>query len=354
MIRKPNEDDFREGDAVNAMHETRKITVEGAQGIARGVDTLILIWFGGIMAFGFFISLVTATAGLALIPIGIFGVMYWRSRRKDAARHQAVLQAQPQSLPRASRSAAAPWGGAADADVAFPADVRRQGCVEADIGAIVQQAFVLFAIGAILMVVRLGGIGIIVGMMFVVLAVIIGSRAFGDRKLIEWDTRKVKVWHLVSEGEMQWSDVCDVTVETASRTDILVYLQSGSHRNIVLTAAHNRLGGPTLLRVPIRYMNLPQDELERLLRDLFCWRAAGNSIAPGVSHAQAEPPSPSAAPITPLTDPRHSFDPDAIIARHQRERAETLAAVGREDIAAAHSRPSPNHQARPVFGRKRA
>merc|ERR1712039_1007892 len=184
------------------------------------------------------------------------------------------------------------------------------------------------------------------------LAALIGSRAFGHRKLIEWDTRKVKVWHLLGEAEMQWSDVIEVTVEKTSRFNLFVYFQSGSRRNVLIRALVNRLGGPLEMRVPIRHMNLARPELERLLRDLMCWRAAGNAAGPenAPTRQQAGPPPPG-----PLTDPRDSFDPDAIMARYLREREQTLVAVGREEIKAEWPRPasaSLNKQPRPVFGRK--
>ena len=353
MIRKPTDADFREGDAVKVLRETGKITLEGSKGIGKGLHRLLLMYLGGIMAFGLAITLIVGTSGLALIPIAVGGYWFWQSRKqKDAARIAALREESARLVRGAPTRQTTPAADGAGDDVAYPAEVRRQGNVEADIGAVAQQVAILFAIGLVVLLLAggLGGIGIVFGMMFVMLAVIIGSRVFGDRKLIEWDTRKVKVWHLLSEGEMQWSDVTDVTVEKAGRTNLAVYFQSGSRRNIVITALHNRLGGPTTLRVPIRYMNLPQAELEKLLRDLFCWRAAGNSIAPGAAAQRQAPGVPSAPTITPLTDPRDSFDPDAIMANYLRQRQQTFEAVGREDIAPV---PSPADQ-RPVFGRKRA
>lgn len=366
MIRKPTDDDFREGDAVKALRETRKVTVEGSKGIFDGVNRLWSIWFVGIMIFGAGISLITATGGLALIPVALGGIWWWRSSSKDAARSSGSRGSTANPWQAAGSG---PFGAASalqshgDGQVAVPANIRQQGSIEADIGSVAQQAFVLFGLGVFIMLIvggTGGGIAIIGGIVLVMLSVLVGSRIFGDRKMIEWDSRKVKVWHLLSEGEMQWSDVSDVSVEKAGRLDLRVLCQTGSRRNIVITAHLNRLGGPTVMRVPIRFMNLPQDEQEKLLRDLFFWRAAGNSIATGFAAgkttARQESTSPPAPAITPLSDPRQSFDPDAIMANYLRQRQETLEAVGRED--AAPSRPAASERSpldqRPVFGRKRA
>lgn len=363
MIRKPTDKDFEEGEAVKALRETRKVAVEGSKGIGAGLGRLYAIWFGVTMAFGLGISLVIATGGLALIPIGIGGVWFWRSRKANEAAHKDALRAEQNRILREAQLSRAAAAGtprfAEDADVAFPAEVRRRGTIAADIGAVAQHAFMLLFLAFILLFVfgiASGMVGLAIGTLAMMLAALIGSRAFGHRKVIEWDTRKVKVWHLLGEAEMQWSDVVEVTVEKAPRTNLVVWFQSGSRRNIVIRALVNRLGGPTLLRVPIPHMNLPKHELESLLRDLMCWRAAGNSAEPSASGRARAADADLATPITPLSDPRESFDPDAIMERYLREREQTLAAAGRDapaPIRAARTAPSPADR-RPVFGRKRA
>jgi hypothetical protein len=363
MIRKPSEEDFREGDAVRALRETHKITVEGSKGIGAGLGKMYLTYLSVTVALGLGLTLAVATSGLALIPMVVGGIWLWRWRRGNEAARAAALKAEHDRIVReVSRGRA---GSAAtdrlpdDGDVAFPAEVRRRGAIEADIGAVARRAFMLLMLAFILLFVfgiATGMVGLVLGTLALMLAVLIGSRAFGHRKLIEWDTRKVKVWHLLSEAEMQWSDVTDVTVEKASRFNLAVYFQSGSRRNIVITALHNHLGGPNTLRVPLRYMNLPRTELEKLLRDLFCWRAAGNSVSKSLATERQASTTPPAPAIAPLPGPGESFDPDAIMANYLRQRQETLEAVGREDAAPSRlgaSAPSPLDQ-RPVFGRKRA
>jgi hypothetical protein len=361
MIRKPTERDFQEGEAVKALRETHKVAVEGSKGIGQGIGRMYAIWFGVTMAFGLGMSLVIATSGLALIPIAIGGIWYLRWRKGNEAAKVAMLRSEQDRILREAQISRAVSAGSdrsdAAADVAFPASVRRHGVIEADIGAVAQQAFMLLVAAFILLFVvniASGIVGLIFGAAAMMLAALIGSRAFGHRKVIEWDTRKVKVWHLLSEAEMQWSDVVDVTVEKASRTNLVVYFQSGSRRNIIIRALVNRLGGPTVLRVPIRHMNLPEAELQDLLRDLMCWRAAGNSAGPAAAHSrQPVNDTPFAAAITPLSDPRESFDPDAIMERYMRDRQQTLEAAGRPDVSPVRA-PSPLEQQRPVFGRKRA
>ena len=357
MIRKPTERDFEEGQAVKALRDTHKVTVEGSKAIGTSVNRAILVYFAVVMTFGFGLSLAVATGGLGLIPMAIGGLWWWRQRKAKEAAEVERLRGEQRRIERETLSnprSAQPARPADPDDFAFPAEVRRSAAIEADIGSVIQQAFLLLMAAMLLLFVfaiATGFVGIIVGSVAMMLAVLIGSRAFGHRKLIEWDTRKVKVWHLLGEAEMQWADVTEVTVEKRSRLNLLVYFQSGSRRNVVIRALVNRLGGPLEMRMPIGHMNLSRPDLERLLRDLMCWRAAGNTAGGESSPAQ---PQPAARSVTPVTDPRDSFDPDAIMARYLREREETLAAAGRPDIVANRAHPSLNHQARPVFGRKRA
>ncbi len=358
MIRKPTERDFREGEAVRALRETHKITVEGSKGIGAGFNRIVLTYLAVTMALGFGLSLAVATGGLGLIPMAIGGVWWWNGRKARETAEIDRLRADQDRIAREAqpRHSFTPAERASDSgDVAFPPEVRRSGVIEADISSVMQQAFML-VMGALLVLFAFakvtGIVGLIVGSIAMMLAALIGSRAFGHRRLIEWDTRKVKVWHLLGEAEMQWSDVTEVTVEKTSRLNLIVYFQSGSRRNVLIRALVNRLGGPLEMRVPIRHMNLAQPELQRLLRDLMCWRAAGNAAGDADAPARRQAGSP---PPGPLTDPRESFDPDAIMARYLRDREQTLVAVGREEITAEWPRPasaSPNNQPRPVFGRK--
>ena len=374
MIRKPSQDDFREATAVRALRESGTLAVEGGKGVGRGFNRLLLYWFGGVTAFAFCMSFVVATYGLGLIPLAGGTIWFFRHRNSsEAMRMQALrresermLQADFQSRPTdglvgtmdPARSRGPFVPANQTGDVPFPSDVRRHGCIKADIGAVMQQSVVMFIIGfgIILMLGRSSGVGVgvLTGIVVVMLAVLIASRIFGHRKLIEWDTQTVRVWHLLSEGHMQWSDVSDVTVEKSSRWNLGVYFQSGSRRNIVLMASINRLGGPNTLRVPIRYTGLPKPALELLLRDLFCWCAAGNPASRGA--ASEVEPLPLAMPaITPSSDPRENFDPDAIMANYMRQRAEVVRAAGREDEHfGGHKAPHATIAHRPVFGRKGA
>ena len=181
---------------------------------------------------------------------------------------------------------------------------------------------------------------------------------------------------------MQWSDVADVTVENSSRFDFTAYFRSGSRRNVVLIAPVNRLGGPNRLMVPIRLIALDTPALEMLLRDLFCWRAAGmslgGSIEESASHTgtytdfqaadptrQARPsalaPAPRAADPMPEAETRaatgDTFDPDEIMARYLRDR-ERVQAQGDAARQASFAQQSAVRDAMPaparpgVFGRK--
>ena len=362
MIRKPTDKDFQEGAAVRALRETQTIAVEGSKGIGAGLHRLMLMWFGGVMAFGFVVSAIPYL-GFAIIPIAGAAFWFWRDRRRAAAqRVEAVKHSvQMESLARqghhtSRRPPELAWD---EDDAAFPDDVRREAKIEVDIGAVVQQAVVFFMLGFLLMF-MLGAVfdttAIVGGIVLVALAVLIASRAFGDRTVLAWDKRKVKVHHLLSEGEMQWSDVVDVTFEKRSRLNFKVYFQTGSSRNIVLHAPINRLGGPNEMRVPIRFLGMDKDEQVALLRDLLCWRAMGNSVASGPAHKVAAVSVPQTAyRPAPSDDPRESFDPDAIMQNYMREREETIRIADRADDYTQAGVPSPQAMnPRPVFGRKRA
>ena len=349
MIRKPTDKDFAESELVKTMRETRTIAVEGSKGVTKGLQRLLVLWFGGVMIFGFVVSAIPYL-GFGILPIAGFAFWYWRDRkRRAAARVEAIERVAVDDAWRRDRLPMHRPGEEAEyEDAAFPDEVRREGRIEADIGAVVQQAVAFFAIGFLCMF-MLGAVldsgAILAGIVCVVLAVLIAARVVGDRAVLSWDTRKVKVAHLLSEGEMQWSDVTDVRVEKASIFNLRVFFQTGSRKNIVFDAPVNRLGGPTEMRVPIRFLGLEKPDLEALLRDLFCWRALGQSVAPG---ARTAPRPAGRDPVhrpTPTSDPRESFDADAIMDNYLRQREETIRGAGRADD---HLAPQ-----RPVFGRKR-
>ena len=345
MIRKPSAADFRESTAVTAARATRKIAVEASGGVGQGVARLYTYWFVGIMGFGFVASLLPYLGfpGFLLIVGGV--VCYFNHQKK----RKAGLGTSDPSV--TSRAVPHPLAWEAQ-EFAFPADVRRAGRVELNISAVSQQAVVLGMAGLLTVAffARLVGSEIvtILGIALILLGVLVAARLFGNRAVLEWDTQRVKVRHLLSEGEMQWSDVADVRVEKSSRFNPETYFLSGSSRNIVLAAPVNRLGGPAELLVPIRLLGLERQELELVLRDLFCWRAAGNSIAKsGMERAQAgaQADGGMAEPArSGLANPRASFVADAIMARYLAEREQVIAAA-RPDL---HSHAS----ARPVFGRK--
>lgn len=350
MIRKPGAEDFRENPAIVAMRESKKIAIEGSKGIGQGMARLYLYFIAVMMGFGFLASLLSSLdgiGGLLVIGVGAFGYNQWRlnqqMRRQMATRYGDYYPDSRFDQPHPD-------------SFAFPPQVRREGSVELNIGAVAQQVAVLFISGFVVMLVFGRGdssIAMVFGIVLVTLSVLVGARLFGHRKAIEWDQTSVTVWHLLGEGRMQWSDVADVTVEKSSRLNFATYFKSGSSRNIVLIAPVNRLGGPNRLLVPIRLTALDERGLEELLRDLFCWRAAGMSLGgfveePSVPHrpfsrnpAYLEPQAPQPRPF-PQNDapdssaPEAVFDPDAIMERYMRDRDRTLAgqAQEREEIYA--------------------
>lgn len=384
MIQKPRDEDFRESSVVTTARTTSKIAVEGSKGIGAGVARVSLYWYGGIILFGLVMSAIPYIGFWSFLLLAGGGFWRWKEHRKQAAARIEALRQQPQRFlasepvynPAAALQGEAPSpfaNGGDDGGFAFPADVRREAKILFDIGQVTQQAAVLLAVGLFFLFVlgrALDNVGTIMGIVLVMLSVLVASRLFGDRVAIEWTPRKVTVHHLLSTGNMQWVDVYDVTIEKSSKLNFKTYFQSGSSKNIVLRAPINRLGGPTEMRVPVRLLGMETAELERLLADLFSWRAAGNSLSPtatqpsGYAQPSGRPSSPGSQEVaseplgtaSPSADPNSSFDPDAIIERHLAERGRILA----ENRAPVHSNselvsPAARIQmaGRPTFGRKR-
>ncbi len=384
MIQKPKDEDFRESRVVATARTTSKIAVEGSKGIGAGVGRLYLYWIGGMMLFGLVVSAIPYIGFWGFLLLASGGIFWWRDYRKQAAARIEGLRQQPQRFfaaapvcdPAVAFQSQAPSpfaNGSDDGGFAFPAHVRREAKILFDIGQATQQAAVLLAAGLFFLFVlgrALENVGTIMGIVLVMLSVLVASRLLGDRVAIEWTPREVTVHHLLSTGTMQWADVDDVTVEKSSKLNFKTYFQSGSSKNIVLRAPINRLGGPTEMRVPVRLLGMEKAELERLLADLFCWRAAGNTLSPtatqpsGYAQPSGRPSSPGSQEIaaeplgtsSPSADSNAGFDPDAIIERHLAERRR-LFAENRPPVRSNSERVSPpagvQMATRPTFGRKR-
>jgi len=365
VIRKPGEDDFREGAAVTAIRETGKVAVEGSRGLGQGARKLMLYWFAGTMAFAFFVSFGTATGGLGFLAAPLAFGWYRKNRRAREAERMEALRLQPYQYVANSVSAGEwPFSGRdAGAALACPADVRGEARLELDIGALAQRAVAFFAIGFALMAMFRKSLDLIaygMGGAFVVIAVLVAARMFGNRTVLEWNRREVSVQQLLTSGTIRWSDVTEITVETSSWRDLRTLFMAGSRKNIVIRALHNETGGPSKLYAPVKLMALSELEIERTVRDLHCWRVAATTAflrQPAqrgwASQSPAGAREPDAVAIGPSSEPRASFDADAIMEGYLARRAEAFAAAGRQDAGPVSGARSVN-AGRPVFGRKRA
>lgn len=339
MIRKPAAEDFREGAAVTVLRESRKIAVESGRGVGAGVAKVYSYWMFGMMGFGLLMSVLTNLGGVGILVVGGGAIAYffYRKGRSDHAPLPPVVRRHG-----AEEMETAPGFGAGVTQSGR--QVSQSGELQLEISALARQAITLLIPSAIL--VLLGPL-MVVGIVLGALALLLAARMFSDRTVMRYDSRSVIVTGLLGSGELLWLDVDDVSVRISSRFNLKVLFTSGARRNLVISASRNSLGGPRELLVPVDLLNLDREELVGLVTNLLCCRAAGGEAVPSWQTAEPNPaPSPAVIPMpTPASGPRHSFDPDAIIARHLAERRQ-LVAEQRPDLV-QNSAPR-----KAVFGRK--
>ena len=335
MIRKPTEKDFREGAAVTALRETRKVAIEGSKGIGQGARKVLHTYLMIIFGFGLLMSLLPYLAGnrwmwvlglIALVAVG------WNRRARGPEKRESLLHdRKPQP--------AQPLRGVG----------LQSGTYECSIEALGRHAATL-AIPALLMFVfanAFGGLHVpvtVIGIILFAQAVLLVARIFGDRTVVRFDAEAVVVQGLLGESRMLWNDADDIYVHTSSMFDLKVRFAAGTRQNVVIEATRNSMGGPTRLLVPIGLLGLDEEELTALITKLVSCRAAGGVTVPSWRQQAAPAPSPILPKVTPGGEPRDGCDPDAIIARHLAER-EQIVAVTRPDLQSDQS-------PRKGFGRK--
>ena len=347
MIRKPSAEDFREGTAVTVLRESRKIAVEGSKGVGSGVAKIYGYWFVGMMGFGFVMTMLSnlgSGGGTVLLVVAVVAFAIYRAKRSGRGPVGAppILSRRMPDFEEAEPYRPAPAPGARQ--------VSQTGRLHLEISALTRQAVILLVAAAFLIL--LGGTGatlpiMLAGIVLGAVALLLAARIFSDRLVMRYDARSISVTGLLGSSDMLWVDVEDISARTFSRLNLKVLFTSGARRNIVVSAPRNSLGGPSELLIPVDLIGLDKEALITLVSNLICCRAAGGEVVPGW---QAEPqhgaPLPARAP-TPAGDPRESFDPDAIMARHLAEREQLIAGT-RPDLQTGAAAPPR------VFGRKRA
>lgn len=237
---------------------------------------------------------------------------------------------------------------------AVPSSRRQSGAFKLAVPIAARQAVSLCIPGVLLlfMSVGMGPFALIPAIFFLGTALLIGFKAAFDRDLLSFDHQAIVVNNLLSRKAMNWADVQDVQAKVFSRLNFKVLATVGTRRTIALTG--RGIGGMTdRLLVPIDLLDLDEAGLTALVADLLCCRAAAGAVVPAWQ-PQAPAPPPAYKP-TATSDPRESFDPDAIMARYMAERAALIEEV-RPDLAQSTpmpaSMPAPISVAPRAFGRK--
>ena len=351
MIRKPTERDFKEGTAVHVLRETKRTAVESRKGLGSGLRNVSRSYLYGIFWFGILTAAIPAILsgmvwqGLLFIAM-FYGIQQgFRKGFKhatpflaggkppppepidpaelfDAAQHVAVSLASSDGRSRQS----------GDFKLAFPVAMR--------------QAMALAIPGLVLLLVSLGAgpFTFVPGIALLGTAILILFKAVADRDLLTFDHRSITVDTLLRKGTLAWDKVADVSARTYPRWNLKMLLTVGSRRVIVIAGRDGR-NAPTRLLIPIDLLDLDKDGLTALIADLLCCRAAAGEVVP----SWQQPSAPQPTTVTPASDPRETFDPDAIMARYLAERARIVEDV-RPDLSAGLT--APPLLERKSFGRK--
>lgn len=331
MIRKPTEQDFREGMAVTVLRETGKASVASARGVRIGYSKLVRYYLAGILALGLGSAVLSNMSG-SLSSLVVFGLLgtgatIWYRRQKSVVLPQHVREF---SVDGVSGNAQ-----------------REHRTISLDRSLIFQKVFSLLipAVISAFLGFALPIVFVVSSAMFA-FAVMLGARAFGKLDLLHFDDRSVRVTGLLGTGEMLWTDVADVKMAKASRFNLTTIFTSGSRSNIVIIAPLSRIGGPRRLFVPIDLIDRDHDELLGLLTDML--RCCNYPAT--VRDLGSVPPA--ATPVDVYIRPsevgdHETFNPDRIMERYLADRNQ-VAASGPYPPSGASSPVT----ARRAFGRK--
>lgn len=325
MIRKPTEAEFQDGMAVAALRETKKIAQGAQKGVQKGIASLWIIYFFGILGFGILMPLLLASPGLIVL-----GVVFFIGRnRKKLARGEGRFK-----------------GAFNDSGNVQPPN---DGRYRLETSALAQHAVtpiicaaIIFFLGSIFSFSSFGPPLFLAAMTLMVLAILIGARIFGDRTALEINDKGLTTHGLLKSYNLGWDDVDDVFLHSFSWIDLLVFFTIGTRHALVIKAERNRMGGSNLLLVPVTMFGLNRDDVETLVTCI------ANNVTP--PNRQKEP-VPKLEPVyrpPPVSDALAAFDPDAIMARYLKERGETVA-VNRPDLMPAQNAA---FQGSKIFGRK--
>lgn len=339
MIRKPSDHDFREGTAVTVLRETKRTAVESGHGVSRGMLGIARFWLYGIFWIGILTTAAGAVADGKIWQAGLFlGVCYGvqqmiRAGIKMSLPYVVPEQAgQPRPIdPHGLYSTARNRERSLTTSCT---DVRR---FRLSIPVAMRQSLSLLVPGLVLLF--LGPL-MLAGFVFVITALLIVFKAVADNDLLQFDDHSVTVNGLLSKRAVAWADVVDISATKQSWYNAKALMKAGCRRTIVLTARRPE-GGLEELLIPMDLLDLGEEALIDLVADMIACRTA--DTAP----ATIRQPEPRATNPTPASDPRESFDPDAIMTRYLTERAHTITAM-RADTA---SEQTPGLR---TFGRKAA
>jgi len=353
MIRKPTEKDFQEGVAISALRETKRVATASGEGVTRGFQGIARVYLYGMFWFGVLATVVPAmVSGHFFAGLIFLGFAYGLQQllRKGMKGYSGFLNRgkppPPQPIdPREILAEVQQVREQARGD--RPSHALRQfGDFKLRPSVAVRQAFSLLLPALLLIVIGFGVVlPLIPGLVMLVTAVLILFKAAFDRDILSFDHRSVTVNGLLSKRTVAWSEVLNVAACVHPWYHLKVLLFAGSRRTIVLTV-REPLGELRDLLIPMDLLDLDKDGLIALVADLFgCQAASGHKVAAW------QPPVEVEVKPTPATDPRASFDPEAIMARYLSERSEVVAAV-RPDLVTETAYSA--LQARKTFGRKAA
>lgn len=357
MIRKPTERDFKEGAAVHVLRETKRTAVESRKGVGSGLRNVSRSYLYGIFWLGILTTAVPAILSGMVWQGLLFIAMFYgiqQGFRKGFKRATPFLAGgkplPPEPLDPADLFDAAHLFETAGQSAVSPASnggrARQSGDFKLAFPVAMRQAMALAIPGLVLLLVSLGAgpFTFVPGIALLGTAILILFKAVADRDLLTFDHRSITVDTLLRKGTLDWDKVADVSARTYPRWNLNVLLTVGSRRVIVIAGRDGR-NAPTRLLIPIDLLDLDKDGLIALIADLLCCRAAAGEVVP----SWQQPSASQSATVTPASDPRETFDPDAIMARYLAERARIVEDV-RPDLSAGLT--APPLLERKAFGRK--
>lgn len=329
MIRKPTEQDFREGNAVNVLRESKRAAVASRDGVGRGFRNVTRGYAYGVFWFGILTTAIPAMFEGHFITGPLFIAAAYGVQqlvRKGSKRAIPLLNGrrQPPPEPADPRDILAAAQFEPQVRTQGSQGIRQAGEYKLRPSVAAREAMSLALPGMVLLFVGIAFVILMVpGLILFATAILILFKAAFDRDLLRFDHRQVTVNSLLTKRTVAWADVIDVTARVHSWFNVKVLMTIGSRRAIVLTA-HGLRGEFYELLLPIGLLDLDKDGLTALVADLISCRAAGGLLVPAW---QPAPPPPREYKPTPAGDPRESFDPDAIMARYLAERKQVVQQV---------------------------